>query len=100
MKTLFLAAAAVSLTATPAFADIKAGPTANVSFADLNLASVEGQKALDARIDSTARKICKVDQIRTGTRLTSPKARACYNKARASAKKQVASAIANHQLGG
>lgn len=100
MKTLALVAAGIGLVASPAFAGVENAPSTLVTYADLNLASPEGQKALDARIDSAARKICQVDQVRTGTRLISPEARACYAKARASAKQQVASAITNHQLGG
>lgn len=100
MKTFALAAATLGLIASPALAGPKEAPTTSVSFAGLDLATPEGQSALDARIDTAARSICRVDQVRTGTRLKSAKSRACYTKARASAKKQVAGAIANQQLGG
>ncbi len=100
MKSFAFAAAAIGLVASPAFAGVEKAPTTSVSYADLNLESVEGQKALDARIDSAARKICQVDRVRTGTRLISAESRSCYDKARASAKKQVATAVADQQLGG
>ena len=100
MKTLALAAAAIGLMATPALASPDKAPSANVSFAGLDLATPEGQKELDARINSAARSICQIDKIRTGTRLKSSEARECYAKARASAKKQVASAIADQRRGG
>ncbi len=104
MKTLALAAATFGLIATPAFAgpdkSPNTAPSTSVSFAGLNLATPEGQKALDARIDSAARALCQVDRVRTGTRLKSSESRDCYVKARASAKKQVASAIAGQRLGG
>ena len=100
MKTLAFAAAALGLVATPAFAGVEKAPTTSVAYADLNLGSVEGQKALDSRIDSAARKLCQMDRIRTGTRLISSEAKACYAKARASAKQQVAAAVADQQLGG
>ncbi|MEL6528432.1 MAG: UrcA family protein [Pseudomonadota bacterium] len=100
MKTIALAAAAFSLVATPAFASQEKAPSTSVSFAGLNLATPEGQEALDARIDSAARSLCQIDGIRTGTRLKSSEARKCYAKARASAKKQVASAIEDQRLGG
>ncbi|WP_298470816.1 UrcA family protein [uncultured Erythrobacter sp.] len=100
MKTIVLAAAALGLVATPAFAGPAKGESTSVSFAGLDLETAEGQKILQARIDSAARSVCQVDRIRTGTRLKSSEARDCYAKARASAKRQVATAIADQQFGG
>ena len=100
MKSIILAAAALGMVSTPAFAGPANVPSTSVSYDGLDLATVEGQKILDARIDAAARSICRVDDVRTGTRLKSSESRACYAKARASAKKQVASAVAERRLGG
>lgn len=100
MKTLAFAAAAIGMVASPAFAGSDKAPTASVSIVGLDLATPEGQKMLDARINAAARNLCHVDRIRTGTRLKSSDSRACYQKARASAKQQVATAIADQRLGG
>ncbi len=100
MKSIILAAAAIGMVSTPAFAGPATAPTTAVSYEGLDLATAEGQKILDARIDSAARSLCRMDEVRTGTRLKSAESRACYAKARASAKKQVASVVAEHQLGG
>lgn len=101
MKTLTLAAAALGLavTATPALAGDQA-PTGKVSLSGLDLATPAGQKMLDQRIDRVARKICQVDRSVVASRLKDRAARDCYKKARASAKQQVAAAIAERQRGG
>ena len=101
MKALTLAAAALGLavTATPALAGDEA-PKGKVSLSGLDLSTAEGQKMLDQRIDRVARDICEVDKVQTGSRLKSRAVRDCYNKARKSAKQQVAAAIAERQRGG
>ncbi len=101
MKTLTLAAAAFGLavTATPAFAGDQA-PTGKVSTSGLDLSTASGQKMLDERIDRVARKICEVDRTVVGSRVKDRAARDCYKKARASAKQQVAAAVAKRQRGG
>ena len=100
MKTIALAAAAIGLVATPAFAGTAELPTAKVSVAGLDLDSPEGQKMLDQRIDRAAKSVCRVSDIRTGTRLKSAEARDCYTKAKASAKRQVAAMMDDQRLGG
>lgn len=63
MKTAFvlLCAAAVlgrSANAEPVLVTIEALPSERVSFADLNLGSVAGQKALKNRIRGAAERVC------------------------------------------
>ncbi|MEM7665352.1 MAG: UrcA family protein [Pseudomonadota bacterium] len=102
MKILALAAATVGLavTATPAFAGSTDKQSIDVSFADLNLSTPEGQETLDKRIKTAARKACGLDQVRTGTRIKSSSATNCYNNAMTSVKRQVAAAVADQQRGG
>ncbi|QFT76395.1 UrcA family protein [Erythrobacter sp. THAF29] len=102
MKTLALAAATAALaaTATPALAGPAEYPVEKVSVAGLDLDSPEGQKMLDQRINRAAKKVCRVADIRTGTRLRSSEVSKCYAKAKASAKSQVASILAERRLGG
>jgi UrcA family protein len=99
MKTplIALAAAASALTALPVAAERN---SISIAYRDLNLATPEGQAALDHRISKAARAMCGVDELSTGTRLRSGEAIACYREAKAQAKKQVAAAIAAQQLGG
>lgn len=106
MKTFALAAATLGLavTATPAFAgpiDVRAEvPVEKVSLKGLDLESSEGQKMLDQRIYRAAKSVCQVHQAQTGTRLGGTQARACVAKARASAKRQVASVMESTRMGG
>lgn len=99
-KSTPIAAAALglALTATPAFAkDVE------VRYADLNLATVDGQKTLEKRIDRAAREACDYDNRTTGTRLRSNESIACYRKAMDDVKTMMASKIQaarNSQLGG
>jgi len=100
MKTFALAAAVIGLVATPAFAGPEKGPSTSVSYAGLDLSTTEGQKLLEQRIDIAARRMCQLDQLPTGTRIISSAHRSCYAKAKASAKSQVAIAIADQRRGG
>lgn len=100
-KSTPIAAAALlglTLTAAPAFAkDVQ------VRYADLNLATAEGQKTLEQRINRAAREACDYSEYTTGTRLPSQTALACYRKARDSAKTMMADRIEaaqGSQLGG
>ncbi|MEM6474535.1 MAG: UrcA family protein [Pseudomonadota bacterium] len=99
MKTLTLATAAVGLAiSAPAMATT--APTAEVSVAGLDLGTAEGQKMLDKRIDRAAREICQLNRTPTGSRLQTLAKRDCYNKARVSAKRQVAATLEQRQRGG
>lgn len=86
---------ALVATASSAHAEEK-----SVSYADLNLATAEGQATLERRIASALEEVCQTNAIRTGTRVQSRDARKCMDEARAKSKKQVAAIVAEHKLGG
>ena len=95
-KTLISLAAICAVAATtPAAAE-----NVSVDYRDLNLASVQGQKSLEIRIDRAARKVCGMDNRVSGTRLRPSDERRCYAQAKKQAKKQVAALIAEERLGG
>ncbi len=102
MKTLALATATIGLafTATPAFADTDALRTQEVSFAGIDLETAEGQRMLEQRIERAAQEVCGYDELAVGTRIRSSSARDCMTKARASAKRQVATIIEDQRRGG
>lgn len=87
-------AIAAATTPAPAFArDIQ------VRYADLNLATAEGQQKLDRRIETAAREVC--DYNRTVARWSIHRAEGteCYAKTRENVRGQVALVVdkANHQ---
>ncbi len=90
-----LAVLALALPVAPAVAEERA-----VSYSDLNLATPEGQKALERRISQALSEVCQTNRVRTGTRVRSSSSRACLVEARASAKKQVAAILEQKGLGG
>jgi UrcA family protein len=96
LAALGLAGAAVS----PALATNAERMTIEVTTADLNLATVEGQKTLDRRVEKAARSVCRATSLSTGSRVLSHEAQTCLAKARADAKRQVAALMANEQRGG
>ncbi len=103
----FIAAATIgtALIAAPAIAGSSsagshAAQSSKIHYADLNLATPQGQEQLERRIDVAARKVCKLDEHRTGTRLPSRQRKACYVKARKSARSQMASLISDTRRGG
>ncbi len=96
MKFLIAAAALGSL-AIPASAE---EVRFEVEYADLNLQSAKGQKALDRRIEAAARKACGYNARITGTRLQSRDARDCVAELTAKAHKQFAATVANTGKGG
>jgi UrcA family protein len=49
-----------------------------VRYSDLDLASDNGQRALERRIDIAAREVCGVNEVVTGTRFVASSARTCY----------------------
>ncbi|MEL7444754.1 MAG: UrcA family protein [Pseudomonadota bacterium] len=85
---------------TPAFAEQIDAPKQKIQFSDLDLSTPAGQATLDKRIDAAARKVCKVDEMRTGTRIKSQSRKSCYAKARASAANQVAAVLEDQRRGG
>ena len=74
--------------------------SATVVFADLDLSSEKGQKTLERRIEKTARSVCGLDNVTTGSRMASRSQRECYDQALRSTRSQVAQAIANDRKGG
>ncbi len=103
VKPAFAAIAAAGFAAaafaTPAPALAKAQSIA-IEWRDLNLETPEGQRALDRRIDTAARKACGMNDTRTGTRFVSRDARDCYQKAKVGARAQVAAIREETRLGG
>jgi UrcA family protein len=97
---MFLLAAATSLAAVPAAAGEVQSPQEAVRYIDLDLTSLAGQSALNRRIDSAARSVCKMDEGRIGSMFPAPGARECYERARASAQTQVAELIARERRAG
>lgn len=61
-----------------------------VAVGDLDLATPNGQKTLQARIDRAARAVCGVDQLPTGSHIPSRDAMNCYRQAQRSAAERVA----------
>lgn len=71
-----------------------------VEYRDLNLEHPLGQKRLEQRIDSAARKVCDFERNHTRVRAMSAEARACYQKAKAGAARQVAAVVEQQAKGG
>lgn len=101
MKQFIAAAAfgAVSLSST-AYANDGSVPQGTFSISDLDLSTEAGVKELDARIDRTARMICKINEPVTGSLLIPKDRRECYANAKKSVKSQVAFHIKNARHGG
>jgi UrcA family protein len=72
----------------------------SVTYADLNLNTPAGQRALDRRIERAARQACGVDDITTGTRIQSPQANACYRLALRDVRNRVAAMVSASSSGG
>ena len=103
MKPLANALAALGLVATaiiPAFAAQTEKMVITVETGDLNLASPQGQKTLDQRIEKAARTVCRTAGVTTGSRVLTREARDCLVTARAEVRQQVAAMTANQHRGG
>lgn len=90
-STFFLALAAAATAAFPAYAQ-EAGRSAEVRYADLNLASTDGAAALKARVARAADDVCGVSgelSLRSAA-----SAKACSKAAAAKAMPQVELALA------
>lgn len=74
----------------PAFAD-----EIRVSYADLNLTTVDGRETLERRVNSAARKVCGYDNLPAGSLMPDPAARTCYVKARNQGREGIELAVAN-----
>lgn len=99
-RTLTGAAIGIALIASPAMAGKAHTQSLQIEYSDLNLNSVEGQARLEDRIDAAAKKVCKLNEQRTGTRLRSNERRECFAKAKKSARNQMAVTIQETQKGG
>lgn len=93
LATLGLAGAAI----TPAAAAEAERMTVKVSYGDINLATPEGQRVLDQRLEKAARTVCRVTNVTTGTRIMNHEVRQCLAKARADTRQQVAALTAKQQ---
>ena len=108
-KTISQSLVAAGLSAAliaPAFAaspfdDTAPRRTAQVRIADLDLGTASGQRALDTRIETAIRRVCRDVSIKTGTRIMNQDAQECKTRARAEARSQVAALMsAESQRGG
>lgn len=98
MRQFLIAAAALATLglAVPATAQ----ESIDVPYRDLNLGTAAGQKALDGRIDRAARKVCGMNEQRSGTRLRNPASSECFRQARLKARNDVARIRNAESLGG
>jgi UrcA family protein len=95
-RPLILAtAAAAALAATPALAD-----SVTVQYDDLNLSNAQDQATLRSRIETAAREVCGIGEVRTGTRIRSAAARKCYQSALADINRQFAGLLERQHEGG
>jgi len=88
-------AAGALLAAQPALAE-----SVKVSYDDLDLSTPKGQKQLQTRINAAAKKICGVDDVRTGTRLPAADAQACVRDTKQQIQQQIAVVLDRHKAGG
>lgn len=93
--TTLSAVMATALVALPASAE-----TAQIHYSDLNLATEAGQRAFDKRVERAARKVCGMNELRTGTRTATPAMHRCYTDAKKSARQQLAAVTDEQRLGG
>ncbi len=104
VKTIACGAAAFGLAGvaiSPALASNVDRMTINVPTADINLATAQGQKRLDQRLEKAVRTVCRTTSLTTGSRMLTQETRACLAKARSDAKQQVAALYSrNEQRGG
>lgn len=94
------AAASLIAAAAPSFAAEAAGKSIAVSYKDLDLASIDGQKTLERRINKAARTVCGMDQVTTGSRIASTESRECYAQLTTKTRTAIAEATSNARLGG
>jgi UrcA family protein len=95
IATLSLSAVlAAALTAGPAYAE----RTEAVAYGDLNLATPDGQAALQSRLDKAARNVCRFDD--KGQVVALERENACYRSARKQVDVRFAELVAAKQRGG
>jgi UrcA family protein len=94
-------AATIGLFALPdAVSAASTGQSVMVRFADLDLSTATGQQKLERRIERAARQVCGLDEERTGSRVPSTDASACYRQALRSVRSSVANAVAGNRPAG
>lgn len=73
--------------------------SARIGYADLDLGTEGGQRVLRDRIHRAARKVCRLDEVGTGTHILPADATRCYQQALRDAREQVARAASgqHHQ---
>lgn len=91
--------AAVCTLAVPL--SVQAGETASidVGYADLDLATPEGQQRLEQRVEAAVRKVCGVNELPLA-RTIDPNIRTCVRAARAKAATDVAYVVQREAKGG
>ena len=100
-KTITMAAmCSLALIATPAAAGSPEVQKMSVEYGDLDLNSPQGLATLNSRIDKAARKVCRINDIETGTRIRSSNAKKCYEAAVHSAAASVAAIKQKEWRGG
>jgi UrcA family protein len=70
-----------------------------IGYADLDLDTEAGQRILGERIRRAARKVCRLDEVRTGTHILPADAAECYQQALRGAREQIARATAGQHQG-
>ena len=99
MKKFAFAIAAAGLAITGVQASAGESGVA-VTYADLDLSSVEGQKTLERRLSTAIEQVCNTNEVQTGTRIRSSSSSKCAKQAKAQAKQQVAAIVEREKLGG
>lgn len=103
MKPLAMTLAALGLAGTaisPALASQTEKMSVRVGYGDINLATAEGQKLLDKRLERAVRTVCRIQSVSNGSRILTLDAQNCLTKARAAARQQVAALTKAEQRGG
>lgn len=101
---MFIKSAIFSLTAVPlallAFAPAVSAQgvprTTTVTYADLDLATDDGARELDRRIDAAAREVCALGKTMLGTRIASVDARKCVRNTKRQLQDHFAPIRRNH----
>lgn len=98
LHTIALALATVGLT-VPAVAAETEPQTVAVRYTDIDLASAEGLKQLDNRLERAARDVCGMDEAQVGSRIPSGHSRDCYRVARRNLDQQLAQLVSRKTRG-
>lgn len=94
---LAAALAASAMIATPAIAGNADGDSVSVRYSDLNLATQDGQRALERRLNRAAEKVCGIDRRTSGMALPSSESRSCYRKTVEGFEREIATRVHQQQ---